>query len=144
MISLDSGHWPLVLIQYRGVVSLSDLNGSISELDRVLDRRQPFVSIGDISELRMPGPDVMRRNASWYKDNDGALRSYCLGAATIATQATVRGILKAANFLHPLPQPHLVVQTFDEALEFVERKLAERKLTLPKSVQSLRHATKPG
>jgi hypothetical protein len=138
MIDVDDSRWPLVLIEYRGSISMAELKRFLAELDRLLERRQPLVAIADISALRTPGPDLLRRQAAWYRARESSLREFCLASATVANSAMVRGILKAVNWLHPMPQPQTVVETAAEALDFVEQKLKERQLALPPSTAQLR------
>ncbi len=137
MIRVNSFHLPLVVIDYDGVLTMADLTDSLAEFDRLLERRQRYVSISDISRLSTPGPDLLRRQARWYGERKDAMRELCVASATVAPSAIARGLLKALSWLQPLPQPQATVATFKEAFTFVERKLKEENLELPASAAEL-------
>jgi hypothetical protein len=142
MIQVDPRHWPLVVIEYRGTLSMTELLQSHGELDGLLERKRPFVTVGDISALRTPGVELLRRQAGWYREREDQLRMFCLASATIADSPMVRGILKAVNWIHRMPQPQAVVGNFGEGLDFVESKLKEQQLALPPSAARLRDAAR--
>jgi len=137
MILVDAKHWPLLLLRYEGTVSLAEVEDCLTTFDRLAVRKQRFVSVSDISRVHMPSGDVLRRYAKWHRENQDLLRTFCLGSATIAPSALVRGILKAVNWLQPSPEPQVVVATLEEGLRFVEDRLTEGRLALPKSAVSL-------
>jgi hypothetical protein len=140
MIRVDSSHLPLVLIEYEGRLTMAELNDCLAEFDRLLDRGERYVSISDISQLETPGPELLRRQARWFREREQVLGSLCIAAATIAPSAIARGLLKALSWLHPMPLPQTVVSTFDEAFDFVEDKLKQEHRQLPASAVQLRQS----
>jgi hypothetical protein len=77
-------------------------------------------------------PATQRRlQADWMKQHAARIRDVTVGCAFIIPSGLVRGILTAILWIQPLPCPHEVVATLDEALAWGAQRLSERGLSIP-------------
>jgi hypothetical protein len=64
------------------------------------------------------------------------MRKYSLGAALVITSPVVRGMLKALLWMQPMPQPHIVCGTTEEALRWLRDRFRSERIDLPSSLPS--------
>jgi hypothetical protein len=119
MIEVDDSHWPLVLFRFSGQVSMAELEAYLARQDQLLGRQQMTGSLVLTDNLKMWETAVLRRQADWIKHNVESLRRYSVGAALIIHSPIVRGMLKAILWIQPMPQPHVVTDSVDQALAWL-------------------------
>jgi hypothetical protein len=136
MIEIDDRHWPLVLFRFSGEVSLAQLNEYLKRQEEFFERGTPMGSLVLTENLRMWDAPVLRRQAEWIKQNVAVLRRYSVGAALIIHSPVVRGMLKAILWIQPMPQPHVVCSTADEALRWLRARFlaANISVALPTTI----------
>jgi len=138
MIEVDDRYWPLVVFRFSGEVSLPELNEYLERQDELLSRKQMMGSIVLTDNLRMWEAAVLRRQAEWIKQHLEALRRYSIGVGLIIQSPVVRGMLKAVLWIQPMPQPHLVCATVEEALTWLRPRFlaAHVNVELPHTIRA--------
>ena len=68
-------------------------------------------------------------HAEWMKRHEEMMRGRTAGIAFVIESALVRGGLTAVLWLAPLPCPHVVVKTLDDAIVWCEQKLCEMRMS---------------
>ncbi len=136
MISVDLARWPLVVYRFANEVTLSQLEAYLARQEEMLLRRERSASVVIVESLRMWETAVVRRQAAWIKEHEDELRRASLGVALVMTSPLARGMLKAVLWIQPMPQPHKICSTVEEALEWVRARFAEARIPvdLPKTV----------
>ena len=125
MIDVDERAWPLVVFRFRGQVSLEELNVYLARQDVLLARNELTVSLVLTEEVKLWETPVLRRQAEWIKHNQEHMRRYSLGAALVIHSPIVRGMLKAILWIQPMPQPHAVFSTVEDALRWLRERVAQ-------------------
>jgi hypothetical protein len=128
MISVDTERWPLVVYRFANEVTLTQLEAYLARQEELLLRRQPSASLVIVESLRMWEPVVVKRQAAWIRDHQDELRRASLGVALVLTSPVARGILKAVLWMQPMPQPHKVCATIEEALDWVRGRFANARI----------------
>jgi hypothetical protein len=130
MIDIDERHWPLVIFRFSKDVTLAQLNKYLARQDELLARHEPTASLVLAEDVKLWDTPVLRRQAEWIKQNDELLRTYGLGSALVMQSPLVRGMLKAVLWMAPMPQPHVVCGTVEEALRWLRERVAKANLRI--------------
>jgi hypothetical protein len=130
MIRVDDRYWPLVLFRFSGQITLAELNEYLVRQDVLLARGEKTGSLVLTENLKMWETAVLRRQAEWIKQNVELLQRYSVGAALILHSPIVRGMLKAILWIQPMPQPHLVCSSVDEALQWLRSRFMAAKVNV--------------
>jgi hypothetical protein len=136
MISVDMARWPLVVYRFAGEVTMSQLEAYLARQEEMLRRPDRSASVVLVESLRMWETAVAKRQAAWIKEHQDELRRASLGVALVMTSPLARGMLKAVLWMQPMPQPHKVCATVEEALDWIKARFVEARIPvdLPKSV----------
>ena len=130
--SVDDRYFPLVVNTIPERLRAEDLPSFFAASERVLNRREPYVTISDTSLTReIPNATVRRALADWNKQVEPLMKQVTLGSAIVITSPLVRGGLTALFWLAPPPYPQQVVATIDEALDVVTRYYAASGRAVP-------------
>jgi hypothetical protein len=125
MIDVDERAWPLVVFRFRGQVSLEELNVYLARQDVLLARNELTVQLVLAQETKLWETPVLRRQAEWIKINRDVLGRHSLGVALVIDSPIVRGMLKAILWIQPMPLPHAVFRTVEEALRWLRERVTE-------------------
>lgn len=129
-ITIDEGRFPLVTVTFVGDVSNDEFKAYLERLDRLLARGEPNAMVMD-ARRSARSPAIQRKlQADWIKEREALLRRLSCGTAFVITSPLVRGVLTAILWLQPMPQPHTVVATPEEAEAWAIAKLRARGLTV--------------
>jgi hypothetical protein len=136
MIHIDEKHWPLIVFRFSGSVSLSQLEEYLARQDKMLARKQTMAALVLTENLKVWDSATMRRQADWMKANVAEVKKYNVGAALVIDSPLVRGMLKAVLWMQPMPQPHHVTGSVEEALHWVLARLASQnvRVEMPKGL----------
>ena len=130
MISVDSQRWPLVVFRFANEVTLRQLEAYLAHQVEMLLRRERSASVVIVESLRMWEPALVKRQATWIREHHDELRRASLGVALVMTSPLARGILKAVLWMQPMPQPHKVCSTVEEALAWVAGRFADARIRI--------------
>ncbi len=133
-VRVDLNYFPLVLVSHEGVSTddefeahLEVLRGSLTSKDA--SRR---VLVIDATHAGLATPATQRkRQAEWMKENEAHIRRLTIGCAFVIPSSVIRGFLTAIFWIQPLPCPHVVTSTLEEAFVWSEKRLAESGLGFP-------------
>ena len=114
-ITVDPSDWPLARVTYDGVVDDEAFEAYLTSQTALLERRQPYVILFDARTAGMPSARQRQRMANNMKENEPELRRLCKRGVFVISSPVVRGALTAILWLQPLPFPHDVVSTLEEA-----------------------------
>lgn len=133
-IITDESRYPLVLNTFVGAPVAEDVASFIVTVDKLLDRKKPFVIIHDMRQGKSPAISVINQFADMSKVNAERDRLYALGWAFIVDQAVLRVGLKAYFGMARLASPTLVTNSPDEAETWALGKLRGKGLYVPEAV----------
>jgi hypothetical protein len=136
MIHIDDTYWPLIVFRFSGQVSMAELDNYLKWQAEMVARCLPNASLVLTENLRMWEMPVLRKQAMWIKEHEQLLRKYSLGAALVITSPVVRGMLKALLWMQPMPQPHFVCSSPEEALVWLRDRFRTARVNLPSSLPS--------
>lgn len=133
-ILLATDQWPFVFTMLDGQQTYDELEEHIAEVDRIFERRQMFAQVTWLKGYTRDSK-MNARVARWFKDSQQAMKDYCVGVGHVSSSGGFRFALSAVFLIKPLPCPHSVDGTFDEAVAFVRKQAHKRGLTLPAEVR---------
>ncbi len=109
------------------------------QYDRLLARREPFVSLVDMRPCRtMPGADVRKAIADWGLRIADERERWVVGVAFVVTHPLVRAALAVVHWQAPPRQPTRVCSDPQEALDFLVERLSLNGLPRPDGLAALR------
>lgn len=114
-ITVDSSEWPLVRVTYVDTVDDKAFDAYVAQQVEVLDRREPYVILFDARRSGIPTARQRQKIAQFTKDREHDLKRYCKKGVFVIPNPLVRGALTAILWLQPLPFPHDVVASIEEA-----------------------------
>lgn len=122
-IELSAQRWPLLYIESVGVPADTAFAQFLRDYKRQLDRRAPFAVVLDAR--KSGNTPASQRNAmtNWMRENSGMLSTYCLGVAFAIDSVLVRMILREMLLVQPMPMPHVVFATVEEAERWCRERL---------------------
>jgi hypothetical protein len=123
MIAIDETYWPLVVFRFSGDVSMAELEAYLKRQEEMTARQERTASLVLTENLKMWETPVLRQQAQWVKEHYDVLQRLSLGAAQVIRSPVIRGMLKAVLWLQPMPQPHVVTATVEEALAWLKLKM---------------------
>jgi hypothetical protein len=132
--ALTTEQFPYVFTKVDGESTLQDLEQHIAENAALFARKQPFVQVTWLKTYHR-NPELSARVARWFKEQRQTMKDYCIAIGHISSSGGFRFGLSALFLLTPLPCPHSVDATFDEALAFVRKHAAKRGLALSSMVR---------
>jgi hypothetical protein len=119
---VDDRFFPLVVNTLPERIRPEDLPQFFAKSERVLQRREPYVTISDVRATKeIPNATVRKALADWSKQIEPLMKQYTVGSAIVITSPLVRGGLTALFWLAPPPYPQQVVGAMGEAVAAVSR-----------------------
>lgn len=122
---LDDTRHPLVVVTFEGQLTDDEMTKYLEDMEtRVLGRRMPYAVVVDATRSRGIDARQRRIQADWLRRHEAEIRRFNRGTAFVITSPIVRGALTAIFWIQPLPSPHVVVSTFDQAEAWCRAQLA--------------------
>lgn len=114
-ISVDTAAWPLVRVTYVGTVDDAHFERYLDAQAGLLERKEPYVIVFDARESGMPSAKQRQRMATFTRERQADISRRCRRGVFVISSPLIRGALTAILWLQPLPFPHDVVATIEEA-----------------------------
>lgn len=120
--TVDDRFFPLVVNTIPEKLDVAHLPAFFAKTQAILERREPYITISDVTRTReLPTAVVRRQLADWSTRYDAMMKQYAMGTAIVIESAMIRGGLTALFWLAPPPYPQQVVATLAEAVDVVEK-----------------------
>lgn len=120
--TVDDRFFPLVVNTIPERLDADHLPAFFAKTEAILKRREPYVTLSDVTRTReLPTAVVRRALADWSTRHDAAMKQFAMGTAIVIESAMIRGGLTALFWLAPPPYPQQVVATIGEGLDVVRR-----------------------
>ena len=127
----------LTIVTFHGAATDAEYAEYLHEMSAIIERNkhryQRLAVINDASRWMKSSAVQRKQQADWMLKHDAEMRFKTAGVAFVITSALVRGGLNAVLWLAPLPCPHKIVGTMEEAQAWAKQALAEDVLTTRKS-----------
>jgi hypothetical protein len=124
VIEVDEKQWPLVVVTFGGRATLGELESVLATQERWLSAERLHVELVVVrSDLQPWDGSTIRRQATWIKEHEHALRKSNRGVAMVLPSLWLKGVLRAILWLQPLPYPHVVCGTVEEAMAWLDERL---------------------
>jgi hypothetical protein len=124
--------FPLVVVEFEDRFTTDDFIQAIVDNEKLLDRKQRFVTIRDGRLVRtMPTPVQRKIGMQWQDEVADRLKLYCAGVVTVTHNAIARNLLTAIRWMSPPPTPEEAMEDMASALDWCDRRLAEHDLGVP-------------
>ena len=94
------------------------LDAWFGKLDALLDRGDKTLTVV-AHDLKMWDPSMLRHAAEWMRTRKPRIATHGLAFAFVLPSPVIRGMLKAILWMAPLPAPHQVTSTVQEALTWL-------------------------
>ena len=125
-IEEDESRFPLVVIRFNGVASDAEFEGYLDRQSARIARDQVNAIVIDARRAGATPAKQRRRQAQWMREHAATLARWSVGTAFVIDSAMVRGLLTAILWVQPMPTPHVIVTTMEQAESWARAKLAER------------------
>jgi len=126
----DLSAWPLVVWRMHRILSVSEFQAYVRDVESVLMRRQRFAQVV-IARLEGGGsaltPDTRRLQAQWVKQHFAALEAHCVGMAVVVNDMSPVvhfTISVLMSVLGRTPSPSKIMTNESEALDWARSQLA--------------------
>ncbi len=132
-VHVDQNYLPLIRVSYDGLSTDAEFEAHLETLRASMMAKDatPRVLVIDATRSDATPPTQRRRQAEWMQENAALIRRLTVGCAFVIPSPMVRGFLTAIFWIQPLPCPHAVCGTLEEALEWGEGKIRERDIAFP-------------
>ncbi len=144
-IVVEEEYLPVIRIQHLGATTDEDFARYLTTLHASLysPRAGKRLLVIDATECA-PTPATQRRlQAQWMKEHADRIRRYTVGVAFVIPSGLIRGMLTAIFWIQPLPSPHEVCATLEQALAWGDGQLAAHGLKIPPGAR-VNWITRPG
>ncbi len=122
----DARAWPLVVSTLPTIVDDDTVQRLVDGHREVFARRERFVHIGDLRQLRtLPNARIRQRLADWTKSIEGESARYNVGSALVVPNAVVRGGLTALSWLYKPVSPQYYGAAVEECHAWCMARLEE-------------------
>jgi hypothetical protein len=127
--TVDDSRWPIAVFTTVGSLDDAQIDAYAAEGVRMLERREPYVVVFDLSQIGQVSGYARARYKQWTETNREALQTYCVGAAHVINSPLLRFITMMVMLISPSPMPYSVCSNLTEALAWAERRLAQAKMS---------------
>ena len=128
---------PLIITTFWGKATDAEYAAYLDEMTAIIERTrhqpQRQVVINDTTRWLNSNAVQRRMQADWMLKYDAEMRFKTAGVAFVITSSLVRAGLNAIFWFAPLPCPHKIVATLEEAVAWAEEAL---KADAPRSSSS--------
>lgn len=120
---LDESSWPIVVFRFHGEPTDEEFEAYLKAMEGLYARNERFTMVFDARGTVNLKAKHRRRQADWLKQHAARIRRLNPGSAFIIDSPFVRGLLTAILWLQPLPAPHKVFSSMDEAVAWCRDRL---------------------
>ncbi|MEM6321897.1 MAG: STAS/SEC14 domain-containing protein [Bacteroidota bacterium] len=122
--TFEESTFPVVTVTFTGVKSTDEnFRAYLNRIRTIYDQQTPFLLIFDATNASLPGLRHQMMQANWLKENNDLITQYCLGTVYIISNGLVRGILRSIFALQKQPCPYTIVESRQDAADFINTKL---------------------
>lgn len=137
-VHVTDEYFPLVYVTAEDA-DAGEWGRAMDDIERIYQRREPFVHLSDTSEVRsMPSPKLRRLLADRARDLRPLVVRYSLGDARIVTSGVVRGAMTAISWIYSHPAPLKYFGTLGEGLDWCIGQLEQADVAVPQKLRDLR------
>jgi hypothetical protein len=140
-LQVTESTWPLLLIQFPRIVDGEAMQGLMTAFDRARERRSPFASVIDATEVRrLPGAQERHSFTQWFRSDRyrAEERQFDLGAAVVLPSGAMRAFVAALYVIRRPAAPQRWVATLPEAVQWSCRRIVEAGIALTPEIEELR------
>lgn len=127
----------LTIVTFYGAATDDEYAEHLQEMTAIIERNrhryQRMAVINDATRWLQSNAVQRKMQSDWMVKHDAEMRFKTAGVAFVITSALVRGGLNAVLWFAPLPCPHKIVATMEEAEAWAQAALAEDVLAPRKS-----------
>ena len=113
--TFDRSSFPLITIHFTGEKeNQENFNLYLEELGKNYEQKEPISLIFELTNAPVPNLSYQLKQASWMKENDELIKTYCRGVAYVIPSAILRNVLKFIFSIQKNPVPFKVFSTFED------------------------------
>jgi hypothetical protein len=122
--SFDETRWPLLVVTIRGRGSDAEFAAFLSHFSRLLQRGQACAFVLDARLAENPSAHQLHMQGRWLAHHREAIQALGRGGAFVFSSPLLRLAFSALLRIQPMPVPHMVSASMDEALAWATQRLA--------------------
>ena len=111
---------PIVIVRFQGVPTCDgDINHYLDEMQKVYDKKEPFVVVYDTRGVGMISPRYIQMQANFMRAKEQQTRHLLLRAAVVVSSQLTRTLL---NMLFKVKKPACPLEVFEQmdvAMQYV-------------------------
>ncbi len=123
--SIDESRFPLVVVAARGDIPFDDFQQYLVDIERII-RRGPQAHVLDFRDCKVPGADVRRGKAEWFKRHRALMEANVAGTAVVFQSPLFRFMLSSIMLLVPIPVPFSTHGELADGVAWARRQLDRR------------------
>ena len=117
----DRSAFPVILVTFSGAQETDEnFAAYLDELLANYDKMQAFSLVFDASNAPNPNLKYQLRQATWMKEHESLIKTYCKGVAYVMPNNFLRIVLKAIFKIQRNPVPFSVFKELDQGRIWAE------------------------
>jgi hypothetical protein len=125
-IEFDDQKWPILVVTFTGDHSEKTTERFMRGMESYYARCEPFAMIVKIDSYRADDVRLIKRVAKWYMAHQDEFEEFGCGLAVVPPSESFRFVLATFMVLAPIPDHYSVAKDLDEAIAWVEIRLAAK------------------
>lgn len=127
-VTVDDSKWPRVYVVWPPEpLEDAEFEGAVLAMSAFLKRREPFVIIHDARRAVRPTPKQRAFAAEQQKRDAEGTRRLLKGVALVTASPLIAGVLRAINWISPVPYPQQTFSSLDAAEAWAGEQLAQQR-----------------
>ncbi len=126
-VTVDDSKWPRVYVVWPPEpLEDGEFEAAVLAMSAFLKRREPFVIIHDARRAVRPTPKQRAFAADKQKADAEGSRRLLKGVALVTASPLIAGVLRAINWITPVPYPQKTFSSMETAEAWATAQLPER------------------
>jgi hypothetical protein len=113
--TFDRTQLPIITITFTGEKETKEnFELYLQELGNNYDSKEKFALVFELSKAPIPNVSYQLKQATWMKEHENLIQTYCLGVAYVIPSAVIRNVLKFVFSVQKNPVQFKVFSTYPE------------------------------
>lgn len=126
-VTVDASQWPRVYVVWPPApVDDAEFEAAVLAMSALQKRREPFVIIHDARRAVRPTPKQRAFAAAQQKLDAESSRRLLKGVALVTASPLIAGVLRAINWITPVPYPQKTFSAMEPAEAWATAQLEQR------------------
>lgn len=122
---IDQTKWPIMVVTMEGTLTDQEFDQYLLDMAATFSKGERVGVIIDARKSLATPSNQRTAQANWMRQHEATLKTRTAGMAFVMTSRLIEGIFRAVLWMQPLPCPHKITGSMDEAIKWLEEQLAK-------------------